>query len=86
MGEGLKRARAAAKSTQRKPTLADAMEAIAESLRQFGYPDATAQMIRETYDAWLGGARNDKLPHGIIGMFAESQISEHAEMLARLPK
>jgi len=72
--------------SRRDPTLTDAMEAIAKSLRDFGYRDATAVMIREVYDAWISGKRASDLPHGIVGMFAEQQIAEHAEMLASLPK
>lgn len=67
-------------------TLSNAMEAIAKSLRDFGYPDVTGPMIREVYDAWVAGKRDDELPHGIVGRFAESQIEEHAAALSRLPK
>ena len=59
------------------------MEAVARSLREFGYPDVTAAMIREVFDAWEAG---QKLPHGIVGMFAERQFSEVAEQLKKLPR
>jgi len=72
------------RSKRGRPTLTDAMKAVAASLREFGYPDVTHQMIREIYDAWLAGKRGEDLPHGIIGRFAESQISEHANLLAGL--
>ena len=67
-------------------TLDRAMEAVARSLREFGYSDVTAKMTREIYDAWKDGKRFPELPHGVIGGFAESQFSEiGAEALARLP-
>lgn len=66
-------------------TLGMAMEAIAKSLREFGYPDTTATMIREIYDAWLSGKRGTDLPHNIIGMFAERQFEEVADDLKKLP-
>jgi hypothetical protein len=64
------------------PTLNQGMEAVARNLREFGYPDVTAVMIRDIYDAWLMGKRYPDLPHGIIGGFAE----RHMETLAELEK
>lgn len=84
MGEGLKRARKAARATRETYTLDRAMEAVASSLREFGYPDVTAKMIREVFDAWEKGEKN--LPHGIVGMFAERQFDEVADQLRSLPR
>jgi hypothetical protein len=66
------------------PTLNQGMEAVARNLREFGYPDVTAVMIRDVYDAWLSGNRYPDLPHGIIGGFAERQFEENGETLAKL--
>jgi hypothetical protein len=52
---------------------------VAKSLREFGYPDCTADMIRECLDAWLTGKRDLELPHGIIGAFASRQFDEVEE-------
>lgn len=50
-------------------------EAIARNLREFGYGDVTAQMIRETDEARQRGALLSE-PHGIVSMFANGQLSE----------
>lgn len=68
----------------KRPTLSDAMEAVARNLREFGYPDVTRTMIREIYDQWVTGERYPDLPHGIIAGFAERQFADHAELLASL--
>lgn len=51
-------------------------ESIAQGLREFGYPDVAASMIGDTHRAMKA---NEKLPYGVIGMFAERLIKEHAE-------
>lgn len=86
MGEGLKRAKAAAKASRKTFTLSDAMESVARSLREYGYPDVTATMIREIYDAYETGKRFPDLPHSVIGGFAESQFDEVADKLRTLPR
>lgn len=48
-------------------------EAIARSLREFGYSDVTAEIVRET-DEHFG-----EHPHGIVSMFAEKQLTEARE-------
>ena len=53
--------------------------AIARSLREFGYPDALGEMIEETMTAWLAGKRFPDLPHGVIGAMAERQFQELAD-------
>lgn len=61
---------------------------VAKSLRDFGYPDVTSEMISECLDAFVQGKRDMGLPHGIIGAFASRQFAEVEEanpgMLARL--
>lgn len=52
---------------------------VAKSLREFGYPSCTTEMVRAVLDAWLGGKREHDLPHGIIGMFAGRQFDEVEE-------
>jgi hypothetical protein len=51
---------------------------VAKSLREFGYPDVTAEMIAGCLDAWLADP-NGVMPHGIIGMFAKRQFDEVEE-------
>ncbi len=58
---------------KKQMTRSQAFETVAKSLREFGYPDATAKMVSDTYDAMDA---KKKLPHGIVGMFAESQLKE----------
>ena len=74
-----------AKKAPRGATLDMGMEAAARNLRVFGYPDATAAMMREVYAAWLAGKRGRELPHGVLGMMAEDQFEKNAKLLASLP-
>jgi hypothetical protein len=60
-------------------TRSDAAAPIAKSLREFGYPDASTEMLKEVIDAYLAGDGGSDLPHGIIGRMAESQIEEIEE-------
>lgn len=46
-------------------------ERIAETLRERGYRDVTAQMVTEVTDAMKAGVTGEDLPHDIIGMFIE---------------
>jgi hypothetical protein len=68
-----------------KKTMAEACEAIAKSLREFGYSDATATMV---WDCWIAmngeGKSEDEMPHGIVGRFAYSQLDEHKDWLRKL--
>jgi len=66
--------------------LDNAMEAVAKSLREFGYPDVTAKMIREIFDKWEDGNVFPNLPHGVIAGFAEKQFEECKEALLKLPR
>lgn len=49
--------------------------AIARSLREFGYADVTTQMVKETDKARQAGLPKSE-PHGIVSMFANSQLDE----------
>lgn len=60
-------------------TRLDVCKPVASSLREFGYPDVTADMIKVILDAWLEGKRNSQLPHGVIGMMAGRQFDEVEE-------
>lgn len=51
-------------------------ESIAQALRTFGYPDCTAEMIKEVRKAMAKGKTEGALPHGIIGRFAEDQLKD----------
>ena len=51
--------------------------AIARSLREFGYPDVTGPMIVECWDAYERG--DAEMPHGVVGQFAKAQLDEIAE-------
>lgn len=47
-------------------------ESVARNLREFGYSDVSAIMIAEIHQAMRRG--ETPLPHGVIGMFAKSQL------------
>jgi hypothetical protein len=57
-------------------TKTEACSKVAKSLREFGYPGCTTEMIKTCLDAWLAGKRDLELPHGIIGAFASRQFDE----------
>lgn len=44
-------------------------ERVAEGMREFGYPDVTADMVIEVIDAIREGR---EVPHGIVGRVIES--------------
>jgi hypothetical protein len=48
-------------------------QAIANNLIDFGYSGITSKMIEEIY---IAKKAKKKLPHGIIGMFADGQLDE----------
>ena len=64
-----------------KPNFNDACEAVARSLREFGYPDASAQMVSDTYDAVRDGKA---IPHEIVGAFAAEQIKDERALFDKL--
>jgi hypothetical protein len=55
-------------------------EAIARSLREFGYSDVTAQMVKETDEARKRGAPETE-PYGIVSMFARRQLDGAAKAI-----
>ena len=57
-----------------QPTRVQVCSHIASGLREFGYPDASLEMVSDTLDAMQRG--HDEMPHGIVGMFAQSQLQE----------
>lgn len=74
---------------RKRMTKASACETVARDLRKFGYPDVTGAMVREVLDAWLAGASETDLPHGVVGMFAARQFDDAEKVrpgaLATLP-
>jgi len=62
-------------SRKRTFTQAYCHEAIAASLREFGYPDATAAHVKAVAE-WRSNGANGKPPHGIVGKFADRQLQE----------
>jgi hypothetical protein len=68
----------------KKPTMADACQAIAQSLREFGYSDATASMVWDCWQAMTDAKTEKEMPHGIIGRFAYAQLHEGNEWLSKL--
>lgn len=56
-------------------------EAIAERMRQFGYRDVTASMVREIDEA----PASDQ-PQGVVTMFATKQLEEAREAGLLPPK
>ena len=61
-------------------TLEQGYEAVATMLREFGYPDATADMVREVHAAMLEGKEWPDLPHGVIGGMAEGHIKNYSHI------
>lgn len=58
-------------------------EAQAKSLREFGYPDVTAKMVKEIHDAWI--KKTKKLPHGVIGRFCEAAFKDYPQIFGKQP-
>lgn len=56
--------------------LKQGFEAQAKSMREFGYPDVTASMIKGCHDKWL----QHETSHGVIGMFAASAFEENPDI------
>jgi len=56
-------------------------EGMAKSLREFGYPDVTSDMVFDCLNAYNEGA---DMPHGVIGRFVERQIEDLKESAAEL--
>lgn len=56
-----------------KNSLEKGFEAQAQSLRQFGYPDVTAEMVASAYADWKAGRE----PADVIAHFCVSTFAEH---------
>lgn len=59
-------------------TRSEVTYALAESMRDFGYPDFTDEMAGEVMDAYAADPKG-KLPHGVVGMMLKSQLDKFAE-------
>lgn len=70
--------------SSRKPKLQDAYDAVAKSLVEFGYPDCTSKMVQDVHEAIRAGKPENKMPHGIVGAFAYSQVNEHLALFNQL--
>ena len=55
----------------------EACAKVAAGLREFGYPDVTAAMVRECAEAVLRG--DEKIPHGVIGIFVKKGMDDAAK-------
>lgn len=60
-------------------TRKEVCDAVAKSLREFGYRDVNDKMIDEILTAWIDGKRNEELPFGIVGRMASGQFEEFDE-------
>jgi hypothetical protein len=56
--------------------LEEGFEAQARSLRDFGYPDATAEMVKEGHRKWLAG----EAPDGIIEMMSVRAFEDYPKI------
>jgi hypothetical protein len=56
--------------------LEEGFKALADSLVDFGYPDATAAMVRKAHDRWKRG----EPPKGIIEMFAVGEFDKRPQI------
>jgi hypothetical protein len=64
-----------------KSILEQGFEAQAKSLRAFGYPDVTVDMVRDAHLRWMG----DEEQPDIIGMFCVSAFEEHPQIFGEPP-
>jgi hypothetical protein len=59
-----------------KSVIEQGYDAQARSLRDFGYPDVTAAMIREAHRKWLAG----EAPEGIIEMMSVKAFEDYPKI------
>lgn len=59
-----------------KNALEEGFEAQARAMREFGYSDVTADMIREHHEKWKRGEKNTD----VIGMFSESAFKDYPQI------
>jgi hypothetical protein len=62
-----------------KSILEQGFEAQAASLRDFGYPDVTADMVREAHAKWISG----KPIENIIERFCEGAFEDHPQIFGK---
>ena len=55
----------------RKTTEEQVYDAIAADMREFGYLDASADMVKDVHQAVL---KKEPPPHGVIGLFMEQHV------------
>lgn len=53
---------------------------VAAAMREFGYPDVTAKMIREISEAHAAGK---PLPHGVVGIIVGRDLDEARRPIKR---
>jgi hypothetical protein len=58
------------------PKTRRAYSAISASMREFGYPDVTSEMVAEVHEAMR---EHRTLPHGIVGMFAKDHLQRYID-------
>lgn len=56
--------------------LDEAIEVQAKALREFGYPDVTADMVREAHRKFLAG----EPMANVIEMFCQSAFEDHPDL------
>jgi hypothetical protein len=62
--------------------LEQGLEAQAQSLREFGYPDVTADMVREAHQAWRAGDS----AKGVIQLFCFKAFDEYPRIFGEPTK
>lgn len=62
--------------------LKQGFKAQARSLREFGYPDVTAEMVEQAHKKWLTGEKATE----IIAMFCERAFNEHPQIFGKPEK
>ena len=60
-------------SELKQSVLEQGFEGQAASMREFGYPDVTAEMIRAHHEAWM----KHEEPKDVVAMFSERAFGEY---------
>jgi hypothetical protein len=60
--------------------LEQGFEAQARSLREFGYPGVTAEMVSAAHADWKTGKASAGEPADVIARFCESAFEEHPQI------
>ena len=61
--------------------LEQGFEAQAKALRDFGYPDVTAEMVKAAYEKWVKGDDME----GVIEMFCAAAFDDHPQIFGKAP-